>query len=131
MDDRDWLAGVWLLGFWLVGWAAFDRAYVHHELVLARPGEARTGFHGAVYALDTLAARGRLAPASGLDSPRRSAVVGVGVDPGRLDPHHRGGGSPQWAAQTRLAGHGVDQMWTKSAGRRRLKYLMGGGPART
>ena len=51
---RTWLAGVWLLGFWLVGWAAFDRAHAHHELDLARPGEARPSFHGAVYALDTL-----------------------------------------------------------------------------
>jgi hypothetical protein len=51
---RTWLAGVWLAGFWLVGWAVFDRAHANHELVLARPGEAHPGFHGAVYALDTL-----------------------------------------------------------------------------
>jgi hypothetical protein len=51
---RTWLAGLWLLAFWLVGWLAFDRAHARQELVLARPGEARPGFHGAVYALDTL-----------------------------------------------------------------------------
>jgi hypothetical protein len=51
---RTWLAGVWLLGFWLGGWAVFDRAHAHHGLVVAKPGEAHPGFHGAVYALDTL-----------------------------------------------------------------------------
>jgi hypothetical protein len=51
---RTWLAVVWLAGLWVVGWAAFDRAHAHHELVLAKPGEAHSSFHGAVYALDTL-----------------------------------------------------------------------------
>jgi hypothetical protein len=51
---RTWLAGVWLLGFWLVGWAVFDRAHAHQELVLASPGQAHPGFHGAIYSLDTL-----------------------------------------------------------------------------
>jgi hypothetical protein len=51
---RTWLAGLWLLGFWLVGWAVFDRAHDHHELALAKPGEAHPSFQGAVYALDSL-----------------------------------------------------------------------------
>jgi adhesin HecA-like repeat protein len=51
---RTWLAGVWLAGFWLVGWVVFDRAHAHHDLVLAKPGEARPAFQAVVYALDTL-----------------------------------------------------------------------------
>ena len=51
---RTWQTGLWLLGFWLVGWAVFDRAHNHHELVLAKPGEAHAGFQGAIYSLDTL-----------------------------------------------------------------------------
>jgi len=51
---RTWLAGLWLLGFWLVGWAVFDRAHTQRQLVLAKPGEGRPGFHGAIYSLDTL-----------------------------------------------------------------------------
>jgi adhesin HecA-like repeat protein len=51
---RTWLAGVWLAAFWLIGWVVFDRAHEHHQLVLAKPGEAHPSFHGAVYSLDTL-----------------------------------------------------------------------------
>jgi hypothetical protein len=51
---RTWLAVVWLAGFLLVGWAVLDRAHSHQELALSRPGEAHPGFHGGIYALDTL-----------------------------------------------------------------------------
>jgi hypothetical protein len=51
---RTWLAGVWLAVFWLIGWVVFDRAHEHHQLVLAKPGEAHPSFHAAVYSLDTL-----------------------------------------------------------------------------
>jgi hypothetical protein len=51
---RTWMAGLWLLGFWLAGWAVFDRAHAHHTLILAKPGEIRPSYHGAIYSLDTL-----------------------------------------------------------------------------
>ena len=97
---RTWLAGLWLLAFWLVGWLAFDRA---HAPPGAGPGQAGRSSSrlpwGGVCARYP-AARGRPAPAGSLDSPRRGAVVGLGIHSGRLGPHHRGGGSPDRDAQT-------------------------------
>jgi type IV secretory pathway TrbD component len=104
---RTWLAGLWLLGFWLVGWVVFDRAHAHQELVLARRGEAHPGFHGAIYSLDTCCPWWTCASRPS-GSRAAGCSVGVGVDSGRLGPHHGSGGSPEWPAQTRLAGYGVD-----------------------
>jgi hypothetical protein len=111
---RTWLAAVWLAGF---GWSAGScstaptptRRWCWPSRATSIPASTERSTRWIFccpWSICTSKPSG---------SPVAGAVVGLGVDPSRLGSHHRGGGGPDRAAQTRLVARDVDQMWTTDA----------------